>query len=71
MREITYTEAAREALTEQMALDPSIFVVGEGIGERGGNFNTTLGLYEKYVPCACAIRRLSNAASSAYAPAPP
>ena len=50
MREITYTEAAREALTEQMALDPSIFVVGEGIGERGGNFNTTLGLYEKYGP---------------------
>ena len=50
MREITFTEAAREALTEQMALDPSIFVVGEGIGERGGNFNTTLGLYEKYGP---------------------
>ncbi len=50
MREITYTEAAREALAEQMAIDPSIFVVGEGIGERGGNFNTTLGLYEKYGP---------------------
>ena len=50
MREITYTEAAREALAEQMAVDPSIFVVGEGIGERGGNFNTTLGLYEKYGP---------------------
>ena len=48
MREITYTEAAREALTERMAQDPSIFVVGEGIGERGGNFNTTLGLYEEY-----------------------
>ena len=50
MREITYTEAAREALAERMALDPSIFVVGEGIGERGGNFNTTLGLYEQYGP---------------------
>lgn len=50
MREITYTEAAREALAEQMAIDPSIFVVGEGIGERGGNFNTTLGLYEQYGP---------------------
>ena len=50
MREISYTEAAREALTEQMAVDPSIFVVGEGIGERGGNFNTTLGLYEKHGP---------------------
>jgi len=48
MREITYTDAAREALAEQMAVDPSIFVVGEGIGPRGGNFNTTVGLYEKY-----------------------
>jgi 2-oxoisovalerate dehydrogenase E1 component len=50
MRELTYTTAAREGLDEEMARDPSIFVVGEGIGERGGNFNTTLGLYEKYGP---------------------
>ena len=50
MRQITYTEAAREALAQRMAVDPSIFVVGEGIGERGGNFNTTLGLYDKYGP---------------------
>lgn len=50
MREISYVEAAREALAEQMAVDPSIFVVGEGIGERGGNFNTTLGLYDEYGP---------------------
>jgi len=50
MREITYTTAAREALAEEMARDPSIFVVGEGIGARGGNFNTTLGLYDLYGP---------------------
>jgi 2-oxoisovalerate dehydrogenase E1 component len=50
MREITFTAAAREALAERMAIDPSIFVVGEGIGPRGGNFGTTLGLYEKYGP---------------------
>src|SRR5687767_3376356 len=50
MREITFTEAAREALTEQMAVDPTIFVVGEGIGKRGGNFNTTLGLYDIHGP---------------------
>lgn len=50
MREITYTQAAREALDEAMGRDPSIFVVGEGIGPRGGNFNTTTGLYEKYGP---------------------
>ncbi|MGI8477513.1 MAG: alpha-ketoacid dehydrogenase subunit beta [Thermomicrobiales bacterium] len=48
MRELTYTTAAREGLDEEMARDATVFVVGEGIGERGGNFNTTLGLYEKY-----------------------
>ena len=50
MRELTYTAAAREALAAAMAKDPSIFVVGEGIGARGGNFNTTSGLYDLYGP---------------------
>lgn len=31
-----------------MARDPMIFVVGEGVGARGGNFNTTVGLYDLY-----------------------
>jgi 2-oxoisovalerate dehydrogenase E1 component len=31
-----------------MAQDPTIFVMGEGIGKRGGNFQTTAGLYEKF-----------------------
>jgi 2-oxoisovalerate dehydrogenase E1 component len=50
MREMTLIEATREALDRAMAQDPTIFVVGEGIGARGGNFTTTLGLYEKYGP---------------------
>jgi 2-oxoisovalerate dehydrogenase E1 component len=50
MREMTFTNAAREGLAEEMAQDPSIFVVGEGIGQRGGNFNTTAGLYDLYGP---------------------
>ena len=49
-REISYTEAAREALTTAMEQDPTIFVLGEGIGVRGGNFNTTLGLFERFGP---------------------
>ena len=48
MRELTFTEAAREGLAEEMARDPSVFVVGEGIGARGGNFNTTVGLFERH-----------------------
>lgn len=50
MRELTFVDATLEALDSAMARDPSIFVVGEGIGERGGNFNTTKGLYQKYGP---------------------
>lgn len=48
MRELTFTAAAREALAEEMAQNPTIFVVGQGIGKRGGNFNTTTGLYDLY-----------------------
>jgi 2-oxoisovalerate dehydrogenase E1 component len=50
MREITYSAATLEALTEEMERDATIFVVGEGIGPRGGNFNTTAGLYERFGP---------------------
>lgn len=49
-REISYTQATHEALSEEMAANPTIFVMGEGIGVRGGNFNTTAGLYAKYGP---------------------
>jgi 2-oxoisovalerate dehydrogenase E1 component len=49
-REITYVEATLEALGDAMANDPTIFVLGEGVGERGGNFNTTTGLHKKYGP---------------------
>lgn len=44
-RELTFMKATLEALTEEMARNPKIFVLGEGIGERGGNFATTAGLY--------------------------
>ena len=33
-----------------MARNPRIFVLGEGIGKRGGNFSTTAGLYDQYGP---------------------
>ena len=43
-------QATLEALAEEMARNPPIFVLGEGIGKRGGNFKTTAGLYELYGP---------------------
>ncbi|MCY3004820.1 MAG: dehydrogenase E1 component subunit alpha/beta [Planctomycetota bacterium] len=49
-RKISFTQATHEALAEEMAVNPRIFVLGEGIGIRGGNFNTTAGLYQLYGP---------------------
>ncbi len=47
-REISFVAATVEALDHEMAHNPRIFVFGEGIGVRGGNFGTTAGLYAKY-----------------------
>ena len=47
-REMTFVGATLEALAHEMENDPGIFVMGQGIGARGGNFTTTLGLYDKY-----------------------
>jgi 2-oxoisovalerate dehydrogenase E1 component len=49
-RETTFVAATNEALDHAMAENPNIFVMGEGIGVRGGNFTTTAGLYDKYGP---------------------
>ena len=46
----TYVAGTLEALDAEMGENPDIFVMGEGIGERGGNFTTTLGLQAKYGP---------------------
>ncbi len=47
-RVLTYSQATLEALGAEMAANPGIFVLGEGIGARGGNFKTTAGLFEKH-----------------------
>ncbi len=49
-REVTYMRATWEALAHEMEVNPRIFVFGEGIGQRGGNFKTTEGLFNKYGP---------------------
>lgn len=47
-RELNFVAATLEALDHEMAKNPGIFVLGEGIGVRGGNFGTTAGLFAKY-----------------------
>jgi 2-oxoisovalerate dehydrogenase E1 component beta subunit len=47
-RELTYLEAIREALTEEMRRDPKVFVLGEDVGPYGGAFGVTQGLSEEF-----------------------
>ena len=48
MREISYAEAIREALLEEMEADSSVFLMGEDIGVFGGVFGVTKGLLEQF-----------------------
>ena len=48
MSEITYLEAIREALTEEMERDENVFCLGEDIGAYGGAFKVTEGLQAKF-----------------------
>ena len=45
---ITYLEAIRLALFEEMESDPRVFVLGEDVGAYGGAFKVTAGLHEKF-----------------------
>ena len=46
--EITYLEAIREALFEEMARDQNVFCLGEDIGAFGGAFKVTEGLLAQF-----------------------
>ena len=48
MARIKYREALRDALMEEMERDESVFCIGEGIGERGGSYKVTEGLFAKF-----------------------
>lgn len=46
--EMTYAEAIRSALTEEMRRDPSVFMLGEDIGIYGGAFAVTRGMIDEF-----------------------
>jgi 2-oxoisovalerate dehydrogenase E1 component len=49
-RALTFTQAIREALWQEMEADDSVFVMGEDVGKVGGVFRATEGLYERFGP---------------------
>jgi len=47
-REITFAEAVREALAEEMRRDPSVFIIGEDVAEAGTPFKVLSGLVQEF-----------------------
>jgi len=48
VREITLGQAIREALAEEMRLDPRVFIMGEDVAEAGTPFKVLSGLVEEF-----------------------
>ena len=48
MQEITYREAIRDAIREEMLRDKTVFVMGTDVGCYGSVFGTTKGLWEEF-----------------------
>jgi len=48
VREITFSQAIREALAEEMRRDPTVFIIGEDVAEAGTPFKVLLGLVDEF-----------------------
>ncbi len=66
-REISYVEAVREAIDQEMARDDGVFVIGEDVGRIGGIFACTRGLIDKYGPERLRDTPISENAISTFA----
>lgn len=48
MRELTYMEAIREGMSEEMRKDENVIFMGEDIGIYGGAFGLSVGMFEEF-----------------------
>src|SRR5207302_9506761 len=48
MRTITYRDALREAIREEMLRDERVFILGEDIAGYGGTYSVTKDLFEEF-----------------------
>jgi pyruvate/2-oxoglutarate/acetoin dehydrogenase E1 component len=48
LRELTMAEAVREALSEEMRRDPTVFIMGEDVAEAGTPFKVLSGMVEEF-----------------------
>jgi|SRR5687768_14894321 len=61
-KELSYLEAIREALFEEMRRDPKVFVLGEDVGAYGGAFGVTAGLFDEFGDARCLDTPISESA---------
>ncbi len=66
-REITFGEAIREALAEEMRRDPRVFIMGEDVAEAGTPFKVFSGLVEEFGPRRVMDTPISEAGFTAIA----
>ncbi|NOT77096.1 MAG: pyruvate dehydrogenase complex E1 component subunit beta [Cyclobacteriaceae bacterium] len=50
MREIQFREALREAMSEEMRRDPSVFIMGEEVAEYNGAYKVSQGMLDEFGP---------------------
>ncbi len=62
MPEVTFIEALRTTLEEEMRRDPSLMLIGEDIGRYGGIFGVTKGLLDKFGPLRVRSTPISESA---------
>lgn len=50
MAELTYRQAVARGIAQEMDRDPTVLLIGEDVGEAGGVFKATEGLYSRFGP---------------------
>src|SRR3989442_6464034 len=50
VRELTFGQAVREALAEEMRADPTVYIMGEDVAEAGTPFKVLAGLVDEFGP---------------------
>lgn len=62
MRELSFSEAIREAMCEEMRRDPGVFLMGEDVGVFGGVWGVSQGMLQEFGPARVRDTAISEAA---------
>ena len=66
-RLLGYPQAIHEALDQALALDPRVFVMGQGVDDSGGMFGATKGLHDTHGAARCFDTPLAEASMTGVA----